>query len=413
MMELKASTRFSRTSAIITFVAIVMAIGASIWFTFRPSREMLLKQALDESRRDPVAAERMLRQILQDARGKDPDAAIALGRLLLHRNAFKEAAELYRTVDPAQCRPDVLLVFARDGLKTPLRKQSLAGLSLLAEKSGLEQIPALELLLADYQEWGQHALRLDVATALTRLQPEVPRLWEARIEELARLEKKDDCRKAIDEALRIDFPAPDRPSGKRRVEEADPRGELLEVIIRQLVDQQDVEAARNQLDRLTEIEGESVRVNCLEVSVSRLEKKLDRALEFATSAVGDSRSPYSVRFERGLVLFELGRFEEAVQEFERVVAIRPFDSNVRAQLAETYRRLERTNDAEKEAKRAAEIAEKQSHIQGVLKQRESDPQDPAIYEQLEQLSRELGDLPSAQSWRQWAIRCKVFEKSES
>lgn len=378
-----------------TIVLAVASIG--VWFWLSPSPGQLLQQGLSVMRRDPTRSELLLRRALNTKGGNYPDAQIALATLLTRRRAWTEASAMTATVDLQTCRPDLLLAFGREVLEQGHRAEAHRILEALSQRSGRESITALELLQSDCQDWGQDDKAVAIATELTQREPQNPQFWSCLIQLLARLGRDADCVSAIRAAQKTDL------SQQARLESQD-------VLVSRLINLGDIPGVRSELARLRQAEGESVRVQGHQVYLSRLEGKLDQALETISQLVSSlsrrgSVPPFAY-FTRGVIYLDLRRFEESAEDLKRVVAVEPFNAPAHFKLSEVYRGLGQDRLALDHRNIAADIAEKQKRISALLKQRQTDPRNEMLYLELAQLHRDLGDLESAGRWQQWVTRIR-------
>lgn len=166
----------------------------------------------------------------------------------------------------------------------------------------------------------------------------------------------------------------------------------------------DVKGARREWEVLRKLEGESTGVRGFEVYVCRLEGDLERSLQLVNAIVNETPNLPFPRFTRGVILLDLRRFPEAVEDFEKVVAVQPFNSPAYFKLSEAFRGLGQLELSTRHQQRAAEISGSQIRLASLMKKREADPFDASVYHDLEQAHRELGDLEAAEHWHRWAVR---------
>jgi tetratricopeptide (TPR) repeat protein len=370
----------------------MIVVAAICWYLLRSTPEQLLERGLAESDHDPVAAAHLFQRAVNAAAGRDyPDAQIALCRLLLRRNSRQEASSLFTAINCQECRTDLLLGFGRDALRMEQRPEGLAALESVARRDVRERLVALELLMSDYQEWGQRQKQLQIAESLTEMQPQNPQRWSDLIELQTSMARESECVATIQRALQQDFPV-------------EFLSHLQNSLVQQLVNQGDVRGARRELENLRKLESDSLRVRGSEVYVCRLEGDLEKSLQIVTTIVDDAPDLPFPRFTRGVVLLDLRRFNDAKDDLERVIAAQPFNAPAQFKISEAYRGLGKEDLAAKHQRLASEIAGKQIRITSLLKQRDEDPYDPMIYRELEKLHRELGDSEAARHWHRWGVR---------
>lgn len=361
------------------------------WCYFSSTSEQLLERGLAEAERDPAVAERLLQRAVIAAGEVSPNAQLALCDLMLHRNARADAISSFTTIDCSACRTDLLIKFGRDALRKGLRREGLKALECVASRRSPQSIVALDLLLNEYKEWGQQQKHLETAIAATELDPDKPERWAELIEIQSRLAQESNCVETIHRALQRDFPM-------------EFRKHLRNTLVQQLVNQGDAKAARHELEAWRKLEGDSLRLQGLEVYVCRLEGNLKQSFELVTSIVSQAPTLPFPRFTRGVICLDLHQFEMAIDELEAVVVVQPQNVAAHFKLSEAYRGLGKNDLSAKHQRIAAEISSKQIQITNLLKQREADPFDPLVYQQLEQAHRELRDNEAAKRWHLWSIR---------
>ena len=387
-----SSVRINLRALSISFCAAVgmFVIAAICWRLLQSTPEQLLERGLAESEHDPVFAAQLFHRAVNAAGGDYPDAKIALCRLLLRKTSRQEAASLFTATNCEECRTDLLLGFGRDALRLEQRREGLAALESVARRSGREKLVALELLMSDYQEWGQRLKQLQTAESLIELQIQNPQRWADVIELQTSMARESECA-TIRRALQQDFPV-------------EFRSHLQNSLIQQLVNQGDALGARRELEKLRKLEGDSLRVRGSDVYVCRLEGDLEKSLQIVTTIVDDAPGLPFPRFTRGVVLLDLRKFNDAINDLERVIASQPFNAPAHFKLSEAYRGSGNDDLAAKHQRIASEISGKQIRMTSLLKQRDEDPYDPLIYRELEQLHREQGDLEAARLWHRWTVR---------
>lgn len=374
-------------------------IAVITWWLLRPSAEQLLDRGVAEMRRDPVAGERWLRQAIAIRGGDFAEAEITLCRLLLRRGAWRETESEFDRINIAGCSSEQLLSFGREALPTRSRSRGLTALEAVRARTDRDAVAALELLAADYQLWGQRALLIGVSRRLTLLQPDNPKYRAALIEHLMNFGRQSECLEAIRDALRHGF-------------SVDQRRSLQNLLVQQLIDQGDTSAARREWNVFRNLEGESIRLRGQEVYLCRLEGRLDQAIQIATSITEEAPDLIFAHFTRGIVLLDFRRFEEAARELERTIAAQPFNAQARFKLSEACRGLGRDEEAAEHRKIAAEIVDKQKRISALLKMREEGRHDEQLYQELQQLSRDLGDEATANIWARWVNRVRQNEAAQ-
>jgi tetratricopeptide (TPR) repeat protein len=259
-----------------------------------------------------------------------------------------------------------------------------------------DSAPALELLIENYQQWGQTEELIRAARELTQLQPDNQRAWGILIHSLKGAVRREmECLGAIRAALGRDLP-----------EEV--RHELHYQLAEQLLICGDGAGARREIDDLSLVDGDSFRVLALRVDLYRLEGHLDEALETMNRIFPQVRDPAAASLNRGIIYLDLGRYEDASRDLKRAIASQPMNAAAHFKLAAAYRGLGEVDQSMRHSEIAARIEEKRTRI-GMLQNRiRRDPQNREIYEQLAELYDGLGDGESA---RQWEQRAAIVKRS--
>jgi tetratricopeptide (TPR) repeat protein len=377
-------------------IAMLIALGLVptafvVWFVTRPNPARLLERGMTIGRRDPARGESLLRRAIDAAGGTYPDAEAGLCLFLARRGDWDAASSRFAALDRESCRSDLLLAFGREALRAGRRTEGLAALESLGARDSRECIPALELLMAEYREWGQQDELIAVARRLTQKEPDNPERWAALVALLKAMYRDSECLEAVREAMKHEFPSEYQNAFRHR-------------LIQQLIVQGASAAAWKELSTLKETEEESLQIRGYEVDLYRLDGKLDKALETITAVFPQIQESPLAYYTRGVVYLDLGRFEEAARDLERVVAAQPFDARAHFKLAEACRSLGREEPARLHRELAAAISAKRNRINELLKRRVSDRDDPQICEELAELYGDLGEHDAARQWRQRAAR---------
>lgn len=383
-----APNRRRRTLLVVLCVLVVLSGVGVAWWLNDLSASQLLRKGLTAAPRDPALGEKWLRKAIAKAGGRFPDGEISLARLLAKRGAWTEALALFAALDKTACRADLLLTFGRDLLPGEHRTEGLAALEAVAQRGGREGIEALELLVANYQDWGVQDELVAAAARLTQLEPENPKRWVQLIEMLKGMVRDADCLNAIRQAQQQNLPV-------------DFRQELQHRLVQQLIVEGDMAAVRSALDEMRKGEGNTVRVRAHEVVLLRLEGDQDQALKLLTALAPEVPDRIFVYFTRGTLHYDLGHFAEAVEDLKKVVEARPYDSPAQFKLSEAYRNLGQDDLARKHRQLSSEIADKRKRINALFRQRAAYPLNPQTYDELAQLHRELGEREAAQKWQHW------------
>jgi tetratricopeptide (TPR) repeat protein len=369
-------------------VALLAAAVAGGWIATRPSPSKLLELGLVAGQKDSAAGERLLRRAMASSPGRYPDAEIALCLLLANRGEWESASSQFESVDAQSCRDDLLLAFGRAALQAGRGAQAQKALEAVRRRGTRESAASLELLIANYSEWGQKDELLIAAHELAQLEPHNPRPWVLLIQSLKSEPRREmECLEIIREALKQNLP--------ERL-----RLEVRHWLIEQLIVCGDAAAARRQIAQLPHSEDDSFRLRVYEVDLCRLEGRPDKALQIMNEVFSRARDPAEACLNRGIIYLDLFRYDDAVRDLERTVAMRPMHAAAHFKLSEAYRGLRREELARRHLDMALGINEKRARVELLRKQLTREAQNRALYEQLAELYRELGDREASRQWEQ-------------
>jgi tetratricopeptide (TPR) repeat protein len=373
--------------------AVVAALASAgvARFVTRPAPHELFLQGLAAGRRDPAAGEVLFRRAMEAAGGRYPDAQIALCHTLARQGLWDDALSVFATIDRQACRSDLLLDFGRAALQAEHRLAALDALQAAARQKTHASVAALELLMADYHEWGRQDEETAAARELTRLEPEDPLRWKRLIDILQATRRTAEREAAAREALQHDPPEEYRRSFEY-------------ILATHLIARGEVSEARRIITQLKALEGPSLRLNTSEIEIYRIEGRPDLALETARALSADAQDLPALYFIRGVAHLDMEQYEQAVRNLEQTVAAQPNNEKAHFRLAEAYRGVGREEPAGRHAKIAAEIAARRNQINDALEHRTRDPFDLPIYERLASLHEEMGDHAAARDWRARAVR---------
>lgn len=391
---MKASShrlRRGRAPRAVLAAGLAAVLGAA-WFLTRPDPAKLIEQGLTVGRRDPAAGERIVRRALESSGGRNPDAQIALCLLLGKQGAWEAAFSQFASLDTAACRADLLLAFGRQAFEAQQGPPALQVLEAVRARGTRESAEALDLLIANYREWGQTDELIAAARELIRLKPQDARPWSLLIQLLKGETRRDvECLKAIREALDQDLPE-------------DARREFQHRLVEQLIVCGDAAAARLEWDKLRQTEGDSFRLRTYDIDLCRLEGKLDEALTRMNGLFDEVRDQAQASLNRGVIYLDMRRYDEAARDLERAVAGDPHNAAAHFKLSEAYRGLGRSEPARRQREIADSIGQKRGRITLLLKRLSREPQNGRIYWELADLYEDLGDAESAAQWKRRAER---------
>jgi len=383
--------RGSRLQTMLVVPALVAAAGLTWWFT-RADPAKLCEQGLLVGRRDPVAGEQLIRRSLAASSERNPDAEAALCVMLARQSRWEAAESQFAAVDRQICRTDLLLAYGREALAEGRESTAVEALAAVRRRHNGDSPAALKELIAYFQSLGRSDDLVLVARELARLEPREPVHWKLLIDTLAAAVRREpECLAAIREAQSQDLPAEFRDVFEYR-------------LIEQLIVCGDAPAARRELEVLRSRDSASFRWLACETDVLRLEGRLDEALAVMNGLYPETRDRFLACLNRGVILLDLGRYEEALADLDKAVAERPFDPAAHFKLAEACRGLGRDEAAKLHREQATLIGEKRNEIGILENQLGRDTDDRWRYARLADLYRELHDEETARQWEARATR---------
>ncbi|MEO8495791.1 MAG: BTAD domain-containing putative transcriptional regulator [Planctomycetota bacterium] len=229
---------------------------------------------------------------------------------------------------------------------------------------------------------------IDAARQLADAAPNDPRWWRL----LAGLyEEQDDVVHEIEayrRALRHELPTADVMS-------------LRHKLVDQLVFLGDASEARYEFDQLEAFvaahvppkqrRDEQTRLDVTNANLLRLEGQPQQALDSLNRAlVTLDDAPLAIRL-RGIILLDLGEVESAAADLERAARELPYDEVVHYKLSAAYRRLGRTNDADRHLEKYQQIHDASLEIQSITREVEERPLSDEQQQRLTQLYKEVGN----------------------
>lgn len=372
-------------------IAIALAWGAWLWWAGRPERHLeqvegwlrlgrpaMAREWLELPERTPRTAERawLLRARIALETGRPADAVAPLERIRPDGPLAAEAAYWKGKVLQAVGNlPHALAWFQKSLRERPDDPECLRAMAVAAYDLG-----DLETVLG--------ALR-----TLTRLRPDEAAAW--RTLGLVQREMPDAGEQAL-EASAIAY----RTSLKLDPDQPMARLELADILVRQ----GKFTEAQRQLDACRDRTPEADRADLLARAawglgdLARVRNVLEEALSQAPEHPG-------LLTQRGLLDQAAGRYEAAVGWFDRAIAAAPYESQGYYQRALALRALGRSDEAERDAHRAAELKQAIVEMSALNAEASAHPLDPGVRCRLGRLCERLGKFELAASWYRAALAC--------
>jgi tetratricopeptide (TPR) repeat protein len=380
-----------RPVSLIAVVAAATLFGVLARKAFSPDPEALLKEANACAARDPARAVRLLQTAIRKARGKFPEAEIALCRLSARRGEWETALPVFAALDHKTCPASFLLEFGESALAAHRPAEAVEALTEVRRRRIAASVTALDVLFAHYRQRNEEREMINCVHEMAELCRNRPELWWKLLELLDARQLDSEYMSVLREALWQQLPARDM-------------GEMQHRLVARLVDLGDVEQARRELAAIIAHEGLSERARLHQAAIDRLEGNSAAALEMIEAALAKAgEQPGAVRL-RALIHLDLGMYNEAAEDFRKGIEEDPYDLVAHFKLAETYRKLGKLDLAQKHEAISLEIRDKRQRINKLREATGRRPSDRRLFEELAELHRDLNDARSAALWQERASR---------
>ena len=386
-----AEGRRWRRAAGALVVLLALAWGGWCWWAGRPERHLEQAEAwlrsgqpalaeawLELPETTPRTAERagLLRARIALDRGRPRDAVAPLERIRTDGPLAAEAAYWKgQALLAAGNLPHALAWFQRSLRLRPDDPDALRAMAVAAYDLG-----DLETVLRALQ-------------SLTRLRPDDAAAW--RTLGLVRLEMPDAGEQALETAARAYQTSLDLKPNQPKA-----RLELADV----LMQQGHFAEAEQQLDACRDRVPEADRASLL-ARAAWGRGDLERVRQLLDDALAQAPDHPALLAQRGLLAQADGRFAEAVDWFDRAIAADPYDSQRYHQRATALRALGRFDEAEQDARRAADLKQAVVDMSALNAEATDHPLDPGVRCRLGQLCERLGKPELAASWYRAALAC--------
>lgn len=313
--------------------AIGLVIIASVALLLPRSRpEVLYRRALQVWRDDPVEADALLERSVDASGGSFAAAQLLRCRVLGCLDRWPEALGCFSLIrEPFDCDQQTLLALASEAQTA--KQNLLARLALeAADRPGAKQAECLKaLVLLERADAPPDKILAD-CRKLQVLAAAEPLAWRI---EVSLHQSRREVRAGI-EACHRALQAPLDAQSSREI-----RTELAGM----LIDSGELAEARRELDRLLDAHAPPGLV-LKNAYLLRLEDKPHKALEAVEQAIRLDPSP-AARMLRGILYFDLGRYQEAAADLAAVVNAEPANKEAHYKLSQAYFKLNETEAAQR------------------------------------------------------------------
>lgn len=172
---------------------------------------------------------------------------------------------------------------------------------------------------------------------------------------------------------------------------AQPQVSIREDLIQALIDSGDYPGARQQLEHLSTLGELSDRAQLENAYLLRLEGHTDQAMEIVQSALNTGRENMSaVNQLAGMLSFDLGKTEEAIGYFKKVLEVQPYNKEVHFKIAAAYRRQNNEAMATRHLLESQKLTDQAIELQSVVEKLKLVPDDHKLRKRAIELYRQLG-----------------------
>jgi len=219
-------------------VVVASAVAVALWGQpFRPDAHFAYERACALHSSDPMRAERIFRDLVEEAGGDFPDAQLQLARRAMEQGRWEELDTICESLRWDQADLDLLMTFGGNALAA--RRTDLARRSFeeMRQRDSGYAVSALRGLSIVHELEHRPEEALQCLEEITRVVPDNLHFWRLLADARAAGQQPGPAASAYRQALRL------RPRRREAVE-------IRQRLIRQLVAAGDAESARDELEQL-------------------------------------------------------------------------------------------------------------------------------------------------------------------
>lgn len=373
---------------------LVLIVSAASWRWFRATPDELLRKAKQMQDTNPVVAEDLFLQSIEESGGDFPAAQIQLCEFLVAQQRWVEARGAFSLIqDPTRCDAAVMVRIAQQSLaggETILAQLSAQGVA----KASPHRAAALRVLIELNQRMEHDPEVRELAKELSALAPADPVPWQA----LARSYRKSQEMDPAIEAARRVIALSTSP------EQASPWRENL---LDWLLQVEDVAAARREFDAIPAAAKNSADCLLKQARLLRLEGNFEAAMNAVDQALGQEPQSIGALMLRGVLALDLDQPEQAVKDLEASLKSQPLSKESHYKLSQAYRRLGRTTEARQHLAESQRLNKLSEEILVLERQIQQEPADRERLVRLSALHAQLGHHEAARYWQDLAEHVPV------
>lgn len=355
----------------------IIAVTAAFYYWTNESARASFERAAHLLATDPVQAEKLAEQAIQKAGGDYPAAQLLQCRALAAMGQWDAAYGGWSLIkDTSICAPADLLALGESALS--VGQFDFAARCLRAARvPGPTLSKATELLVRLELQFQRTDEAISLCREWQQAVPDSPLPWVIT---------GDIAKANVDLASAI----ADYREALRRSPSQELETEVRTSLAQLLVHSGDVTAARQEFNTLLKAGPLPDKIRLIHAQLLRTEGRLDDALKEVDKFIAEVGSTPEALKQRGIIKLDQGDIQQAVSDLKQSVQESPFDVGSQHKLAQAYLRLGQKESAQPHLEQARRLTDATLRLAEIERQLRSDPQNPAVRRELQELSETLG-----------------------
>jgi tetratricopeptide (TPR) repeat protein len=353
-----------------------IAAGVYYWTSEDPRTYHEQAQALLDQ--DPAKAEQLAALAVMKAGGNFPEAQLLQSRALAATGQWAEALGGFAMIkDTTRCDPALLLDLGQHAFSSGEWKLAEMALQAAARSPGPAQSPALERLVELQLKFDLTDEALAQCRAWQRTIPDAALPWAISGDiEASRMNLGAaiaDYREALKRSPSPAIEAKVRPS-----------------LAQLFVHTGDAAAARIQFDHLMKSGPLTGKNQLSHVQLLRLEGRTDEGLAEIDKYLATEPATAEALKWRGILRFDAGRLDDALDDLKRSVELGPFDIAARHKLAQLYIQSGNAKAAQPHLEKARQMSDAADRIPELQSRLRADPENSDLLRELKKMMSLVG-----------------------
>lgn len=376
-----------RSTWSVAVAAAVVIAGVLVWVYFAPEDpQQLCRAARLVIDSNPQEAAILAQRAIVAAGTDFPEAQLLWCRALGNQQRWSEALECFNYIkEPQQCDTEELLELTAKAVKAnqaDLAKQAFQASEPLGPQHA-DILPGLVTLLHREQDFAE-VLRL--CDRWRTLDPSDARPLEAAADVHRRRSELAKATEAYRDALKLSL----SPKLAYRI-----RSELAGI----LIELGQVGPARKEMDHLLQDGTPDAKLRLKHANLLRIERRWEDSLaelQHLLSVDGDMTGALMLR---GILHLDMGEFDKARDDLERVVSKDPYNKEAHYKLSQALLRLNRPEEAEEHLEISNRLTAAATEALNLVSRADGKPIDQQRRQRLAELYEQLGKRDLAEHWR--------------